>query len=222
MDFAEGSNMKAPRGLICPLEPFFSALLELSLLYKTHSFKVNKEKTFMAKRKSIWILFGILVISTWVLGPAIQAGAETMNCKTSGNSVKREAAQIPDVEGHTININMREGLAFFENGEVAALKSSSTWDGISGKRGRSQGYMAFTFVDGSTIIISFLQMLEADQEGKLSYFTKSTGEILKGTGRFEGIKGSASGTGKQLKAEKGELTGKTANDWTYTYTLPTK
>jgi len=176
----------------------------------------------MAIRKSGWILFGVFLISAWVFGSVIQAGAETMKCKTSGVSVKREAAQIPDVEGHSININIREGLAFFDNGEVAATKSSSTWDGISGKRGQSHGYMAFTFVDGSTIIISFLQLLEADQEGKLAYNTKSTGEILKGTGRFEGIKGGVSGIGKQLKAEKGELSGKAANDWTFTYTLPTK
>jgi hypothetical protein len=176
----------------------------------------------MATKKSMWIIFSILVISAWVLGSAIQAGAETMKCKTSGNSDKREAAQIPDVEGHTININLREGVAFFENGEVASLKSYSTWDGISGKKGRAQGYAVYTFIDGSTIIISFLQLLEADQEGKLAYNTKSTGEILKGTGRFEGIKGTVSGTGKQLKAEKGELSGKAANDWTFYYTLPTK
>jgi hypothetical protein len=176
----------------------------------------------MTTKKSLWILFGILVISAWVLGSAIQAGAETLKCKTSGNSVKREAAQIPDVEGHTININLREGVAFFENGEIAGLKSSSTWDGISGKRGQSQGYAVYTFIDGSMLIISFLQLLEADQEGKVAYNTKSTGEILKGTGRFEGIKGTVSGTGKQLKAEKGEPTGKTANDWTFTYTMPTK
>jgi len=35
----------------------------------------------MATRKSILILFGILLILAWVLGSAIQAGAETMNYK---------------------------------------------------------------------------------------------------------------------------------------------
>ncbi len=49
---------------------------------------------------------------------------------------------------------------------------------------------------------------------------KNTGEILKGTHRFEGIKGSLSGEGKQFKTEKGDLGGKTTNDWTFTYTLP--
>ena len=176
----------------------------------------------MATKKSMWVLFGILAISAWVLGSAIQAGAETLKCKTSGNAVKMERISIPDVEGHTMNLMMRDGLAFFEDGEVVAYKSFSTWDGISGKRGRAQGYLLFPFVDGSTIITSFHQLLEADPEGKVAYYTKSTGEILKGTGRFEGIKGSLSGTGKQFKPEKGELTGKATSDYTFTYTLPSK
>jgi len=33
----------------------------------------------MANRKAMWLLFGILTISAWVLGSAIQAEAETMN-----------------------------------------------------------------------------------------------------------------------------------------------
>jgi steroid delta-isomerase-like uncharacterized protein len=33
----------------------------------------------MTTRKSTWIIFGIFVISAWVLGSAIQAGAQTTN-----------------------------------------------------------------------------------------------------------------------------------------------
>ena len=176
----------------------------------------------MVTRKSSCILFSILVVSAWVLGSAIQAGAETMKCKSSGNAVKREAIPIPDVEGHRISIIMRDGLAFFEDGEVAAYKSFGQSEVIAGKGGLSQGYNLYTFVDGSTIITSYHQLLEADPEGKLEYYTKTTGEILKGTGRFEGIKGNSSATGKQFKTEKGELTGKSTSDYTFTYTLPPK
>jgi len=35
----------------------------------------------MAARKSLWILFGILVLSAWLLGSVGQAGAETMKYK---------------------------------------------------------------------------------------------------------------------------------------------
>jgi hypothetical protein len=170
----------------------------------------------------MWVFWVILLISGWILGSAILAGAETMNCKTSGNSVKREVMQIPDVEGHTIVMGIRDGLAFFEDGEVATFRNFHTADVIAGKGVLTQGYQIFTFVDGSTMITSFRQTQEPDPGGKLAWLTKATGEILKGTGRFEGIKGSLSGTGKQFKPEKGDLTGKSAGNWTITYTLPPK
>jgi hypothetical protein len=185
--------------------------------------KTKKEETIMATKKFMWVLFGILVISAWVLGSAIQAGAETMKCKTSGNSVKREVMPIPDVEGHTIVMGMRDGLAFFEDGEVGTYKNFTIADVIAGKGVLTQGYQLFTFLDGSTIITSFRQPQEPDPEGKFSWLIKSsTGEIQRGTGRFEGIKGSISCTGKQFKPEKGDLTGKSASDCTFTYTLPSK
>lgn len=119
----------------------------------------------MATKKSMWILFGILALSAWVLGSAILAGAETMKCRTSGILVKNEAIPIPDVDGHRISLGLREGLAFFEGGEVAAFKASSTSDTIAGKEGRSQGYLLFSFVDGSTVITSFRQASKPDPEG---------------------------------------------------------
>ena len=176
----------------------------------------------MAGKAVLRALFGILVITVWILGSTAHAGAETIKCQTSGNSVKREVMQIPDVEGHTIVMGIRDGLAFFEDGEVAAFRNFHTADVIAGKGVLTQGYQFFTFVDGSTIITSFRQNQEPDPGGKLAWITKAAGEILKGTGRFEGMKGSLSGTGKQFKAEKGELTGKSAGNWIITYTLPSK
>jgi hypothetical protein len=176
----------------------------------------------MATKKSIWVLFGILVISAWVFGSGIQAWAETMKCRTFGNMVKMEAIPIPDVDGHRISLNLRDGLALFEDGEVATYKAASTTDAIAGKGTLTHGYLLFTFVDGSTIITSFRQTSEPDPEEKFTSYSKATGEILKGTGRFEGIKGSLSGQGKQFKLEKGELAGKSTINYTFTYTLPSK
>ena len=48
------------------------------------------------------------------------------------------------------------------------------------------------------------------------------GEIIKGTGRFEGIKGTVTMKTKMLPVEKGEFGPKTINDVTLTYTLPLK
>jgi hypothetical protein len=46
-------------------------------------------------------------------------------------------------------------------------------------------------------------------------------ELIKGTGRFEGIKGASSGTGKNFLPREGEAM-KVFTDFTWTYTLPTK
>jgi len=73
----------------------------------------------MATKKSMWVLFGILLISSWVLGPAIHAGAETMNFKTYSYVVKAEEVSIGDVEDHTLSLVTRRGFCLFENGEVA-------------------------------------------------------------------------------------------------------
>jgi hypothetical protein len=223
-DFPERPHVKAPRGFRSSLwglssQPFLHCPFFIIL---NQIFKTKKEETIMATKKLMCVLFGILVIAAWVLGSVIQAGAETMKCKTSGIMVKIEGIPIPDVDGHRISLGLRDGLAFFEDGEVATFKASSTSDTIAGKEGRSQGYLLFSFVDGSTIITSFGQTSKPDPEGKFGSVSELTGEILKGTGRFEGIKGSLSGQGKQFKLEKGELAGKSTIYYTFTYTLPSK
>jgi hypothetical protein len=59
----------------------------------------------------------------------------------------------------------------------------------------------------------------ADSSGKISI--KSANEFIKGTGRFEGIKGTISGTGNKIPYVKdGPL--KISSDVTFTYTLPPK
>ena len=85
---------------IFPLGP--PPLLAISLLFRLHlcNLKMGKENTTMATRKSLLILSAIIMLSIWIFGSAIQAEAETMKCKVSGNVVKREVMPIPDVECH--------------------------------------------------------------------------------------------------------------------------
>ena len=59
----------------------------------------------------------------------------------------------------------------------------------------------------------------ADKSG--TYSAKATGEIIKGTGRFAGIKGTSSGTGINYLPSEGEAW-KVLTDLTLTYTLPGK
>jgi hypothetical protein len=170
----------------------------------------------MATKKSVWVLFGILVISAWILGSVIQAGAETMKCRIATTTTKDESVSVGDEEGHSLHLLITEGLAFFENGEIAKVIAHVLNDRISGKGGQSIGYTIYTFEDGSTIVQRFQRLLVS---GDLS--AKVTGELIKGTGRFEGIKGTVSGASKNFPASKGEAS-RNASDITFTYTLPTK
>ncbi len=97
----------------------------------------------MATKKSMWVLFSILVISAWILGSAIQAGAETLKGKAVLISTKLERIPAGFEEGHFLGVEILEGLALFENGEIAKLKVTSVVDGSKNSL-QSIGYIINT------------------------------------------------------------------------------
>jgi hypothetical protein len=168
----------------------------------------------MATKKSMWIFFGILVISACVLGSAIQAGAETMNYKLYSYVVKDERVSIPDAEGHTVSLGVRKSFFVFENGEIATANQVATLDQIK-RSGPVLVYTTLTFSDGSIIIFK--------EQGTIGVTAGGvTGEIVKGTGRFEGAKGTRTVKAKYLPMEKDELGPKGLGEGTITYTLLSK
>jgi hypothetical protein len=175
----------------------------------------------MATRKSLWILFGTFVISTWILGSPIQAGAETMNFKVYNWVTKRETVPVADVEGHALGLTVRNAYFIFENGEVATSISVGTHDYINGK-GPFMQYVTLTFQDRSTIIIKSQGTVGAPVAGTPTVGGYTGSEIIKGTGRFEGIKGSLTLKVKYLPVEKWEVGPKGYGEGTITYTPPPK
>ncbi len=168
----------------------------------------------MTMKKSTWVLFGILVISVWVLWSAIQVGAETMNYKFYTWVAKAETVPVGDVEGHAVRLEMRGAFYVFENGEVATTNIVATGDLIKWS-GPFMQYVTINFADGSTIIVKSQGTIGGGSGGWKS-------EIVKGTGRFEGIKGTQSAKAKYLPIEKGEAGAKGYGEGTITYTLPSK
>jgi hypothetical protein len=173
----------------------------------------------MGTKKSMWVFIGILVISVWVLGSAIQAGAETLKGRLAMTVTKDESIPVNDEEGHVLGVQIQEGLTFFENGEIAKIRNYNVYDLIPGKGSQSINYNIWTFEDGSTVVNRAQRLMVPDKSGNLS--TKVTSELIKGTGRFQGIKGTGSATGKAFPASKGEA-GRQFVDFTWTYTLPAK
>jgi hypothetical protein len=109
---------------------------------------------------------------------------------------------------------MREGATICDNGEIGWHKVLVTWDGIKTEGTFSQ-YITFTLQDGSTIT-------NYTQAKGIPGGYKWTAEIIHGTGRFNGIKGTVMGEGKILPPEKGEILGKAVGTTTFNFTLPPK
>jgi hypothetical protein len=115
---------------------------------------------------------------------------------------------------------LREGVYIFENGDLAWCKQA-VYNDLIKEAGILDIYTIITFLDGSTITSHLQTRTQASSAG-VQTGSKSTGEIIHGTGRFQGIKGTVSSSAKTLPPEKGEPAGKSAGQGTYTYTLPPK
>ena len=174
----------------------------------------------MAMRKSRWIYLGILVISAWILCYSTQAEAETWNFKFYTWVIKGETVPVGDVEGHSVWFLQRGAFRVFENGEVATATAVVTGDFIKGAGPLTQ-YVTLTFGDGSTIIIKSEGTAGVPAAGAPTA-GGWTSEIIKGTGRFEGIKGTDSAKAKYLPVEKGEAGPKGYGEGTVTFTVPSK
>jgi hypothetical protein len=128
--------------------------------------------------------------------------------------IKRESLPVADVEGHALGLNVRNAFYAFENGEVATSISVGWNDYIKGA-GPFMQYLTFTFEDGSTIIVK-----NQGTAGGAAAQWKS--EIIKGTGRFQGITGTLTSKAKYLPVEKWEVGPKGYGEGTLTFTLPSK
>ena len=168
----------------------------------------------MATRKSMWILLSILIITAFLLASIAQAMAETWNCKAMGKVMKREGSLIPDAEGHWVGIAIREGVTMCDNGEMGWWTSLFLGDGVKGVGSYTQ-YNTMTLQDGSTIT-------NVVKDKMTPGVSKYTAEIINGTGRFNGIKGTVMYEGKLLPPEKGEVVGKSVGKVIFNFTLPPK
>ena len=212
--------------MLCPLGAF------LYVLAQTICFTINVLATgFNAKQKrgedhdysKMFHKSGnckYLVIGIVFLGSVPQATAETLNVKAFNHVTKTEMVPIPDVEGHVFGMTEREGVAVFENGELAWHKITQSHDLIKGA-GTLDTYFVCTFLDGSTFIFHAKGTVEATPQA-VSSAAKTTGDIIGGTGRFQGIKGTMTVSVKLFPPEKGELGPKSLGEISLVYTLPGK
>lgn len=195
--------------------------LELTY-YQTFSAQHRREEKTMAIQRYFRDLpvVSIFVIGIWLLVSIPQATAETINIKFFSHVTKMESVMIPDVDGHAASFVMGEGVTVFDTGEMAWHKSVVFSDLTKGS-GSIELYTTHTLLDGSAITTHTKGSVKATPAGVVTA-QKWAGDIIHGTGRFQGIKGTVTTSSKRLQPEKGELIGKTIGEGTLNYTLPSK
>jgi len=137
--------------------------------------------------KIITSLIALVFIAVFGL-MASQTEAETMNFKLVSMVEKLEMVNVTGLEGATIGVMDRKGLAMFDNGDIATTACRGIFDTKKG----FQGYSSLTFDDGSTLVLSWKgPTSRVPAGGKYGGFTADF-EYANGTGRFAGIKGAGS------------------------------
>ena len=167
---------------------------------------------------ALGVFIAIFLTAAFVIVPAAQAGEKTVKYKVVAPITKMEVIPVSNMKGYLIGMLERRGVAIYENGETAAYHSQVIFDIAKGQTTWS-AYSDLSFPDGSTTITKG----QGTAWGKMPHFIKGTGKYIKGTGRFEGIKGECSIDGKSVTPyTKDKTKGDAVLDFTSTYTLPKK
>ena len=172
----------------------------------------------MKRTIMISILTLVMLVAFGLVGT--QAKAETVKFTVTSYITKIEAIPVPDVEGHVLILAERRGVAVFEDGSTAAYHTRFICD-LTKSHGPVQGYTDLTYPDGSKTIVKYQCTIEIPAGKKLPTI-KGKGDYIKGTGRFEGIKGTVSFNGYYVTPYGKETKGDIVVNVTGTYTLPSQ
>ena len=175
--------------------------------------KPEKER---ATRVAILSVFGFAILVAFLMGPITKTRAETTTYRVTQYDVHLDSLRVGDKEAHVIALFSRKGLAHLENGEVADYTTWGTADLIRGK-GLVNGYATLTYNDGS---VTVSRLHGTTERGMVNL----SGEFTIGTGRFAGINGTMTVSGKSLMpfAEERGTTDDGCYEITATYSVPSR
>jgi hypothetical protein len=172
-------------------------------------------------RAKCWFtILAFAIIAAFVAVPL--AGAEKI-VKEKGRNVyhvvKVEAVQVGDVAGHIVGVAEARGLSFPDNGEVGTYLLKITMDLTDGT-GTTQTYAITTFEDKSSTIVLGKTAVTPRPDGTSTF--EGTYTYIGGKGRFSGIQGSGSHTGKRMAPLTPGAPADAFLDYVATYTLPSQ
>jgi hypothetical protein len=160
-----------------------------------------------------------LIMTAFLLISVTQARAATMKFRVVFFHTKVEVIEVGDVEGHIVGIYKSTGLASLETGEVAVFEIfAGTIDYTKGT-GIHDAYWRLTFEDGTTIDFKSEGTTRPDPKGKGSVFKSTSMVVTQGSGKYTGIQGTGSYTGRRVVPVVG-AGAQLYMDIVLTYTLP--
>lgn len=161
------------------------------------------------------------LLAVTLLTPAVTS-ADTMEWRVYNYVTKMHFLPYGFAKAPANAIFERRGIVQFTDGELATYLTRGSAK-LTPKGGVAEGYAQYTFDDESTMIIKW-QAKSGTEEGQKLKTMSGTGSYVSGTGRFEGIKGELTLTGKYLtpySVEKGMM-GDMVVDVVSNYQLPAK
>jgi hypothetical protein len=167
----------------------------------------------MSVKTTHWALLTAVIAA--LLAPAVGAAAE-MKFKVVSYITRFDVKPVGDVQGHFAGGWERRGLCFV-NEEVGVYIGSGTMDATKGK-GVGTGTSTCTFEDGSSFSTTYNMDTEPGPKG-LALYKNGKGQFTGGTGRFEGIKGSTTFTGRAFTPFKDEFKSDVVMDSVGQYTV---
>jgi hypothetical protein len=169
-----------------------------------------------ARRFFHWVVLALLALAA-LLYATSSASADELKWRIGSYMAAFDAKPVGDVDGHVAGPYVRRGLAFFPSGEVGVWTNTGALDMIKGK-GVAKGTTLTRFEDGSTLATSFVAEFAPGPDNLSVY--RMSGELTGGSGRFAGIRGSITSTGKAMTPLAGDMRGDAYFDIVATYTLP--
>jgi len=168
----------------------------------------------MSKFKiSAFIALISLAFGTALVGDALAGERGKVVSREVYFATSIPSAKVPDVEGHAIYFFEAKGIGFSEEWGAALITLAGTGDYTKGA-GPNEGYSHFTYADGSTITLRWKgKAKEGPPPGTVGRREgDGTWTYIKGTGKFEGIKGGGTykyfvlGPGQWYSDGEGEYT----------------
>ncbi len=138
---------------------------------------------------------------------AAQAAGEVRNGRDVFHCLEEHSVAVPDAEDHYFTLFVCSGMRFVENGEIGTFQVYGGGDYTSGS-GNEIGYQVINYPDGSMKVLKW-EGTRTGGTGLGEATFEGTSELIKGTGRFEGVKAKGTFKGRSIRSD-GYL------DWTST------